>query len=219
MNREEIAGIIDQTLLRPDTTARDIKRLCEEAGRCRFYSVCLNPFFISLAKEMLSGSPVKVTTVIGFPLGMAMTKIKVYEAIESVLSGADELDIVMNIGMAKSGKWDMAKKDISDVIAATRGITHKIIIETCFLNREEKIKAAEIVLAAGAEFIKTSTGFGTAGASIDDIKLIKSVVKDSCGIKASGGIKTMSQAKAMISAGANRIGTSNGAAILKEIHD
>lgn len=214
MNKEDIAGIIDQSLLRPDATVDDLRRVCDEAIQYGFFSVCINPYYVPFAKEMLSESPVRITTVIGFPHGITLTRVKAYEAIESLLSGADELDIVMNIGMAKSSRWDMVRKDISDVIAATKGAVHKIIIETCFLSREEKIKASEIVLSTGAEFIKTSTGYGSAGATVDDIKLIKSVVKDACGIKASGGIKTLTQVREMISAGANRIGTSSGVEIV-----
>lgn len=214
MNRKEIARIIDQSLLRPDATCDDIKKLCREAKEHGFHSVCINPFFIPFAKRLLSGSPVRITTVIGFPLGMTLTKAKVFEAIESELSGADELDIVMNIGMAKSGRWDIVGKDLGDVISATKNAVHKIIIESCLLSREGKIKAAEIVLKTGAEFVKTSTGFGSGGAVSEDIRLIRSVVRDACGVKASGGIKTLSQAKEMVSAGADRIGTSCGVEIL-----
>lgn len=211
-----IAGLIDHSLLRADATVDDIKRLCDEAKRFGFCSVCVNPFFVPLAKDMLSRSGVKVTTVVGFPLGMTLTRVKVYEAIEAVLSGADEIDLVMNIGMARSGQWGYVKKDISDVVSATKGAIHKVIIETCYLDREEKIKASEIVLASGAEFVKTSTGFGPGGASQDDVRLIKSVVKDGCGIKASGGIKTLSHVKELLEAGATRIGTSAGVVIMEE---
>lgn len=211
-----IAGLIDHSLLRADATVDDIKRLCDEAKRFGFCSVCVNPFFVPLAKDMLSRSGVKVTTVVGFPLGMTLTRVKVYEAIEAVLSGADEIDLVMNIGMARSGQWGYVKKDISDVVSATKGAIHKVIIETCYLDREEKIKASEIVLASGAEFVKTSTGFAPGEASQDDVRLIKTVVKDGCGIKASGGIKTLSHVKELLEAGATRIGTSAGVVIMEE---
>ncbi|GAB4416122.1 MAG: deoxyribose-phosphate aldolase [Thermodesulfovibrionales bacterium] len=214
MNQTNIARLIDHSLLKPDATEDDIRRLCDEAKQYGFFSVCINPSFITLARGLLMGSGVKVTTVIGFPLGMTLTRVKVYEAIEAVLSGADEIDLVMNIGMARSGQWGYVKKDISDVVSATRGAIHKVIIETCYLDREEKIKASEIVLASGAEFIKTSTGFGPGGASTDDIRLIKTVVKDGCGIKAAGGIKTLSQVMKLIEAGATRIGTSAGVRIV-----
>lgn len=214
MNNLNIAKLIDHTLLRPDATVDDIRRLCDEALQYGFYSVCVNPFFVPMVKEMLSGSEVKVTTVIGFPLGMTDTNAKVYEAVEALNNGVDEIDMVMNIGMARTGRWDIVKKDIFDVICAAKGIVHKVIIETCYLSRDEKIKATATVIETGAEFVKTSTGFGPSGASVDDVKLIKSIVKDSCGIKASGGIKTLAQAKELIEAGATRIGTSSGVRIV-----
>lgn len=221
MNKSEIdiAKLIDHSLLRPDATVKEIKILCDEAMQFGFRSVCVNPFFVPTAKEILCGSNVMVTTVIGFPLGMTLTQVKVYEAIEAALKGSDELDIVMNIGMAKSGQWRDVKKDISDVILATKGLVHKIIIETAYLNREEKIEASEMVLDSGAEYIKTSTGFSLCGAMVEDIILIKSVVKGGCDIKASGGIKTLNQVRELIGAGATRIGTSAGVAIIKEIQN
>lgn len=214
MNNRNIAKLIDHTLLRPDATVDDIRRLCDEARQYGFYSVCVNPFFVPMVREMLSGSEVKITTVIGFPLGMTNTNAKVYEAVEALNNGVDEIDMVINIGMARTGRWDFVKKDILDVICATKGIVHKVIIETCCLSRDEKIKATETVTETGAEFVKTSTGFGPSGASVDDVKLIKSIVKDSCGIKASGGIKTLAQARELIEAGATRIGTSSGVKIV-----
>jgi len=209
MNSSEIARITDFSLLKPGATVDDIRRLCEEAIRYGVYSVCVNPSFISLARESLMNSDIKVTTVIGFPLGMTLPQVKVYEAIEAVLLGADELDIVMNTGMARSGDWDYAGREISDIIYATKGVVHKIIIETCLLTRDEKIRAAEVVIATGAEFIKTSTGFSSAGATIEDVRLLKSVAGDRCKIKAAGGIKTSRQALELIRAGASRIGTSH----------
>lgn len=217
MEKAEIAGIIDHSLLKPTATSEDIRKLCDEARQFGFYSVCINPFFVSMAKELLSGSDVKITTVIGFPFGMTLPEAKAYEAAKAVSSGADELDIVMNIGMAKTGRWGIVKNDISDVISATKGRIRKIIIEACYLNNAEKIKATEIVLESGAEFIKTSTGFGTGGATVEDIRLIKSIAGNACKIKAAGGIKTLSQVKDMISAGAERIGTSSSLDIIKEL--
>ncbi len=212
----EIAKLIDHSLLRPDATVSEIERLCDEAMRFGFHSVCVNPFFVSSAKDLVGRADVKVTTAIGFPLGMTFTNVKVYEAIEGVLNGADELDIVMNIGMAKSGQWNALRKDISDVISATRETLHKIIIETCYLSREEKIKAVEVVFDSGAAFVKTSTGFCAGGATTEDITLIKAVIGNGLGIKASGGIKTLDQVKEFIDAGATRIGTSHGVAIMEE---
>ncbi len=216
MNKTEIAKLIDHSLLKPDAMVSEIRKLCDEARQFGFYSVCINPYFIPLAKDFLSGSNVKITTVIGFPLGMTLTKAKVYEAIAAVMSGSNELDIVMNIGMAKTGQWNTVREDIHEIISVTRGIIHKIIIETCYLSRDEKINASGVVLEAGAEFIKTSTGFGPAGATVEDVKLIRSVVKDCCGIKAAGGVKTLSRVRELIGAGATRIGTSAGVAIMEE---
>lgn len=209
MQRSDIAKVIDYSLLRPEATVEDIKRLCEEAKRYGFYSVCINPSFITIARDLLRESDVKISTVIGFPLGMTLPRVKIYESIEATLIGADELDIVMNIGMARSGDWDYVKRELSDIIYATKGIVHKIIIETCLLSESEKIKAAEIVIESGAEFIKTSTGFSGAGATVEDIRLLKSITGNMCGIKAAGGIRTLQQVLEMMDAGASRIGTSH----------
>ena len=219
MDRSGIAQLIDHTLLKPDATMGEIKRLCEEAVRFGFHSVCVNPFFVPETNTILSGSGVKVTTVIGFPLGMTLTHVKVYEAMESALRGSEELDIVMNIGMAKSGRWRDVRKDISDVISATKGVVHKVIIETCYLAREEKGEASRMVLETGAEFVKTSTGFGSGSATVEDVRLVRSVVKERCGIKASGGIRSLRQVREFIAAGATRIGTSSGVAIMEETQD
>jgi deoxyribose-phosphate aldolase len=218
MDKSDIAQLIDHTLLKPDATKGDIRRLCEEAVRFGFHSVCVNPFFVPETSVILSGSGVKVTTVIGFPLGMTLTNVKVYEAMEAVLRGSEELDIVMNIGMAKSGRWRDVQKDISEVISATKGIIHKVIIEACYLVREEKGEASRMVLEAGAEFVKTSTGFGPGGATVEDVHLVRSVVKGRCAIKVSGGIKSLKQVREFIAAGATRIGTSSGVAIMEEIY-
>jgi len=219
MDKSGIAQLIDHTLLKPDATMDEIKRLCEEAVRFGFHSVCVNPFFVPETSAILSGSGVKVTTVIGFPLGMTLTHVKVYEAMESVLRGSEELDIVMNIGMAKSGRWRDVQKDISDVISATKGVVHKVIIEACYLAREEKGEASRMVLETGAEFVKTSTGFGSGSATVEDVRLVRSVVKERCGIKASGGIRSLRQVREFIAAGATRIGTSSGVAIMEETQD
>ena len=219
MDKSGIAQLIDHTLLKPDATMGEIKRLCEEAVRFGFHSVCVNPFFVPETNTILSGSKVKVTTVIGFPLGMTLTHVKVYEAMESVLRGSEELDIVMNIGMAKSGRWRDVQKDISDVISATKGVVHKVIIEACYLAREEKGEASRMVLETGAEFVKTSTGFGSGSATVEDVRLVRSVVKERCGIKASGGIRSLRQVREFIAAGATRIGTSSGVAIMEETQD
>jgi len=219
LNQEDIASVIDHTLLRPDAMYADIKRLCEEAIQFGFYSVCINSCFIEMTKELLNGSNVRVTTVIGFPLGMTSTEVKVYEAINSSLLGADELDIVVNIGALKSGDWDTVRKDLSDVIMATKGLIHKTIIETCYLDDNEKRKVVETALGAGSEIIKTSTGFGPQGAKIRDIRLIKGIVGDAAGIKAAGGIRTLRRVIDMLNAGATRIGTSTGVKIMKDFKE
>jgi deoxyribose-phosphate aldolase len=217
LKQKDLARLIDHTLLRPEANYEDIKRLCEEALKFGFYSVCINPCFIKLAKELLKNSDVRVTTVIGFPLGMTLTEVKVYEAMNASLIGADELDIVINIGALKSGDWHTVRKDISDVITATKDRIHKVIIETCLLNNDEKRKVVEIALEARPEFIKTSTGFGLSGAQVKDIKLIKKMVGDAMGIKAAGGIRTLKQVLNMLEAGATRIGTSAGIKIIREL--
>lgn len=216
LEQKDIAGLIDHSLLRPDASYTDIKRLCEEALQFGFCSVCINPCFIKIAKELLTGGNVRVTTVIGFPLGMTLTEVKVYEAMNASLLGADELDIVINIGALKSGDLETVRKDLSDVIAATKGLIHKTIIETCYLDDNEKKGAVEIALKVGSEFIKTSTGFGPRGARVRDIRLIKSIVGDAAGIKAAGGIRTLKQVLSMLKAGATRIGTSAGVRIMSE---
>lgn len=217
MNKADLPKIIDHTLLRPDAISGDVERICDETVRFGFHSVCVNPFFVPLAGSLLAETGIKVATTIGFPLGMTLARIKIYEAIDCVFNGADELDIVMNVGMAKAGEWRMLERDIADILLATRGVIRKIIVETCYLSEEEKIRTAAIVLESGAEFIKTSTGFGPGGARTEDVRLLKSIVKDRCGIKASGGIRTLSQVKELIDAGATRIGTSSGTAIMKEM--
>jgi deoxyribose-phosphate aldolase len=217
LSREIVAGSIDHTLLRSDATQGDIEELCKEARDFGFHSVCINPSFVKRSKELLKDSEVNVTTVIGFPLGATLTDVKVYEAMNAVHLGADELDIVINIGALKSGDWKTVRKDLSDVIMATRGLIHKAIIETCYLNEDEKKKAVMTALDVGAEFIKTSTGFGPKGAEIEDVRLIKSLVGDRAGIKAAGGIRTLQQVVDFIEAGATRIGTSSGEEIMREI--
>lgn len=212
----DIAKHIDHSLLKPDATDSDIAQLCREAGEYGFYSVCIHPSFLNMAREALFKTPVKLVSVIGFPLGMTLSRVKIHEAMEAVLNGADELDIVMNIGLAKSGNWEAVEKEIADIVTATGGAGHKIIIETCYLTDDEKAKACTAVMNSGAAFIKTSTGFGPTGATVEDVKLIKSLTRDKIGIKAAGGITTIKEVKALLDAGAVRIGTSAGVSIMKE---
>ncbi|MDK2794544.1 MAG: deoxyribose-phosphate aldolase, partial [Caldanaerobacter sp.] len=206
-----IAKMIDHTLLKPNATKEEIKKLCEEAGEYGFASVCINPCFVDLAYEMLKDTDVKVCTVVGFPLGANTIETKVFEAVEAVKKGATEIDMVLNISMLKSGEYDYVKKEISEVVKAVKShgdIVVKVILETCYLSDEEKIKACEISKEAGADFVKTSTGFGPGGATVEDVKLMRKVVGENFGVKASGGIRSYVDAKAMIEAGANRIGAS-----------
>lgn len=216
IDRKNIAGLIDHTLLSPGASDAEIKIHCEEAAQHGFFSVCVHPSFVRMSRQLLSASDVKISTVIGFPLGANTSHVKQYEALEAVFNGADELDIVMNTGFAKSGNWEAVEKEISDITTITPGVIHKIIIETCHLTDDEKRKAALMVMKTGAEFIKTSTGFGAAGATVQDVELIKSVTDGTIGIKAAGGIRTFDQMQAFINAGATRIGTSSGPAIIKE---
>ncbi len=212
----DIAKLIDHTLLRSDATEEDIRRLCDEAKRYGFFSVCVHPYFLRDAGRLLSGTGIRLTAVIGFPLGMTLSRVKIYEAMESVFEGADELDIVMNQGLAGAGRWDDVRGEISDIITAVPDVVHKVIIETCYLTDDEKKKAALVVMNAGAGFVKTSTGFGPSGAIVRDVELIASVTKGKIGIKAAGGIKTLKDALALIDAGATRIGTSSGVRITEE---
>ena len=217
LSGNEIARLIDQSLLKPHATEADIIKLCNGAIKYNFYSVCVNPYYVPLCNALLKGHETKVTAVIGFPLGMTLKDVKVYEAKQAVLYGADELDIVMNIGAAKSGNWDYVAGEILEIISATGSAVHKVIIETCYLTEEEKIAATKITSLFGAEFIKTSTGFGSKGATIKDVKLMKKILGNRAEIKAAGGIKTLTQALNFIKAGATRIGTSEGVEIMKEL--
>lgn len=205
---------IDHTLLKSDATIDDIFLLCEEAKKYHFASVCVNPCFVPFAKSYLENSDVKVCTVVGFPLGATFTRTKVDEAMYAIKEGADEIDMVINIGMLKAHQYDYVQEEIAILREVTLGYTLKVIIETCLLTKEEIVKVSEIIRDRHADFVKTSTGFSKGGATVEDIKLIKSVVGDSCLIKASGGIRTHEDMVNLIEAGATRIGTSSGTKIL-----
>ena len=211
----EINKYIDHTNLSACATVSDIKKLCEEARRYHFETVCVNPYYVSLAKEELKGSNVGVCTVIGFPLGMNNSMVKEYEAICAVQDGADEIDMVINIGALKNHDYDYVKNEIETVRDAIDGKVLKVIIETCYLTRDEIIKMTEICNDTFVNFIKTSTGFGTSGAKLEDVELINEHKSDVLEIKASGGIKSFEDAISFINAGASRIGTSNGVEIMK----
>lgn len=212
---QNLAHFIDHTLLKPDATEEQIAKVCSEAMENDFYSVCINPYWVPLAARLLEGTSVKVCTVIGFPLGTTTTKAKAFEAEEAVAQGAAEVDMVMNVGALKSGNYDLVLNDIQAVVKTVRGkAIVKVILETGFLNEMEKIKACELSVAAGAHFVKTSTGFGPGGATVEDISLMRRVVGPDIGVKASGGIRDYDTAIAMIKAGATRIGTSSGVKII-----
>lgn len=212
-----IAKFIDHTLLRPDATVEDLKRLCEEAKRYRFAAVCVNPTNVKLCVNMLKDTAIPVATVIGFPLGANTTKVKVIEAKQALEDGAVEFDMVINIGMLKSGEYDFVLEEVHKVVEAASKHLVKVIIETALLNDEEKIRACEIAKGAGADFVKTSTGFSKGGATEYDVRLMRKTVGNSMGVKASGGIRTFEDAMKMIKAGANRIGTSSGVKIVEEL--
>lgn len=209
----QIEDFIDHTLLKPTATITEIKKLCKEALDHKFYAVCVNGCYANLAKEHLKGSKVKVAVVIGFPLGAMNTEAKIFEAKNSVQNGADELDMVINIGWLKSGKYELVENEISKIKKAIGTKVLKVIIETCYLTKEEKIKACELAVSAGADFVKTSTGFGGGGATLEDVKLMKDIVGYKAKIKASGGVKDRATAMKYISLGVSRIGTSSGIAI------
>lgn len=210
----ELNKYIDHTLLKATATPLQIEELCSEAKEADFYAVCVNSCYVSLAKKELKNTNIKIATVVGFPLGAMSTAAKVAETEFSVSDGADEIDMVLNIGWLKSGKYDLVQQEIAAVKEATGGHILKVILETCYLTDEEKKIACGLALQASADFVKTSTGFGTAGATLADVKLMKSVVGDKLKIKASGGIKDRKTAEEYISAGADRLGTSSGIAIV-----
>jgi deoxyribose-phosphate aldolase len=211
--------MIDLTLLRPESTARDIVRLCTDARTHHVAAVCVNPVFVELAARELSGTRVRVATVVGFPLGATTTAMKVAEAREAIEHGAAEIDMVMFIGGLKGGDAPRVEEDIRQVVEVCHShrALCKVILETCLLNQEEKLKAVELCIRAGADFVKTSTGFSTGGATAEDVALLASVAGPAgLGVKAAGGIRTADDVRRMITAGATRIGTSSGVAILQE---
>ena len=214
MDKKTIAAMIDHTLLKPEATPAQIEKLCAEAAEYHFASVCVNPVYIPLAARLLKGTGVKVCCVVGFPLGAIAPEQKAAEAASCAAMGAEELDMVIHVGAAKVGDWALVQRDIEGVVKAAAGHTVMVIIETCLLTDEEKVKACEAAKAAGAHFVKTSTGFSTGGATTHDIALMRKTVGPEMGVKASGGIRDYETAMAMIEAGANRIGASAGIAIV-----
>jgi len=212
---DNLSKYIDHTILKPEATKEDIKRICEEAKEYKFKAVCINPIYVKYASEVLKNTDVLVATVIGFPLGNNLPKVKAYETELALEDGADEIDMVINIAAVKNKEYILVKNDIESVVKASKDKVVKVIIETCLLTKEEIVKSSEIILEAGANFVKTSTGFSTGGAEIEDVELIKSVVKNKAKIKASGGIRNREKAIKMIEAGADRIGASSSINIVK----
>ena len=211
----ELAKYIDHTALKADTGRAAIEKLCQEAREYGFMSVCVNPTWVATAQSLLAGSDVKVCTVIGFPLGANTSAVKAFETRTAIQEGADEVDMVINIGAAKDGNWDLVKADIQAVVeAANHQALVKVILETCLLSKEEIVKASQVAKEAGAAFVKTSTGFSTGGATVQDIRLMRETVGPDMGVKASGGVQNREDALAMIEAGASRIGASKGIAIV-----
>ena len=212
-----LAKYIDHTILKPDATKEDIRILCEEAKTYGFASVCVNPYWVSYAKQLLQDTDVAICTVVGFPLGATPACVKAYETSQAIEDGADEIDMVINIGALKSQDTHTVLEDIKAVVKASKQKLVKVIIETCLLTDEQKRLACQLALEAQADFVKTSTGFSNHGATLEDVALMKSVVKDQAKVKASGGIRDYATAMSMIEAGASRLGTSSGVKITKNL--
>lgn len=213
-----IAGLIDHTLLKADATATEIETLCAEAAQHRFATVCINPTWVATAARALRGTGVGVCTVVGFPLGATTTDVKAYETRRVIADGASEVDMVINVGALKSGDLRLVEQDIEAVATACRtcGVTSKVIIEAALLTDDEKVTACTLAKAAGADFVKTSTGFGPGGATVADVALMRRVVGDAMGVKAAGGVRDLGQMQAMVAAGASRVGASAGVRIVRE---
>ena len=208
------AAMIDHTLLKAEATKGQVQQICEEAKQYGFASVCVNPTWVKFSAEQLAGSEVKVCTVIGFPLGATTSTVKAFETKDAIANGAGEIDMVINIGALKDANYDLVRDDIKAVVDAANGTLVKVIIESCLLTDEEKVKACELAVEAGADFVKTSTGFSTGGATAEDIALMRKTVGPDIGVKASGGVRSLEDMKLMVQNGATRIGASSGVAIM-----
>ncbi|MFI7583249.1 deoxyribose-phosphate aldolase [Kocuria sp. M1N1S27] len=216
MTTPQLASLIDSTLLKPEASREQIATLCAEAREHGFASVCTNPLWTGFVREQLEGSDVLTCVVVGFPLGASATEVKAFEAATAVAAGAEEIDMVIDIAAARAGERERVEADVRAVAEAAHrgGARLKAIIETCLLSDEQKVLACEAAVAAGADYVKTSTGFSTAGATVEDVRLMRSAVGPDVGVKASGGIRTREAALALVEAGASRIGASNGPALL-----
>jgi deoxyribose-phosphate aldolase len=215
-NAAQLAQLIDHTLVRPNATITDLTRVCDEAKQYGFSTVVVNGGYVARAKEMLSGTLLKVCAVVGFPHGANTTTVKIVEAMEAMKNGASELDIVINLGMLKSGRLDIVEIDIKNILAMTPKLVHKIILETGYLTPDEITTACTMAARVGSEFVKTSTGYGPRGATVEDVRLMCSAVGTSCRVKASGSIRDLNSVNALVKAGAVRIGTSSSVTIMEE---
>jgi deoxyribose-phosphate aldolase len=218
MDKKTLASYIDHTILKADAQIKDIEKICKEAAEFEFASVCVNAANTKLVAELLKGTIVKVCTVVGFPLGATLPQVKAFEAEEAIKNGAGEVDMVINVGALKSGRLDIVENDIKAVVTACKNkALLKVIIETCLLTDQEKITACELAKKAGADFVKTSTGFSTGGATVEDIKLMRKTVGPTMGVKASGGVRDLETSLKMIEAGATRIGASASVNIVNDM--
>lgn len=217
LTKQPLPGMIDHSLLKPQSTRVELKKLCGEALQYGFKAVCVSPIHVADAFSFLMGSEVIVCSVIGFPFGTHPAKIKAAETQEVIRLGAQEIDMVIRVGALKEGRNPEVVEDIRAVVEAASGCPVKVILETCYLTEEEKIRGCKLVMEAGASFVKTSTGFGTAGATLEDVKLMRKVIGKNFGLKAAGGIRTLQEALTMIEAGANRLGLSGSVAIIREM--
>jgi deoxyribose-phosphate aldolase len=220
-SKEQLAKMIDHSLLHPSVTIQDIEKGCAEALKYRFAAVVVNPTHVPVIARALRGSPVKVCSVISFPFGLSPSEVKAYETKAVLGEGAQEIDMVMNFSALRSGHPDIVQNDISEVVKEAKGFSKdvivKVIFENCYLSEEQKKQACTLAAQAGADYVKTSTGFGTGGATVEDVRLMRSTVGKELGVKAAGGIRTLDQALAMMEAGANRIGTSAGVSIVEAL--
>ncbi|SMB84662.1 deoxyribose-phosphate aldolase [Pasteurella testudinis DSM 23072] len=219
MKTKAIVKMIDHTALNCDKSESEIRLLCQEAVSNEFYSVCINACHIPLAKTILENSNVKICTVVGFPLGATLSSVKAFEAAEAIKAGAQEIDMVINVGWAKSAQWDKVTSDIQSVLNACAEVPLKVILETCLLTHDEIVTLCEICRELKVAFVKTSTGFSKNGATVEDVALMRKIVGKDIGVKASGGVRDLQTALAMINAGANRLGTSSGIAIANGLQD
>ena len=219
VTKQQLASMIDHSLLKPNATLEELKKVCQEAFQYKFKAVCINPIFVADAVSLLKGKDVLVCSVVGFPFGTHSSEIKVKEATEVIERGAREVDMVIQVGALKEKRDQDVVKDIRAVVQAAKGFPVKVILETCYLTHEEKVRACRLCAEAGASFVKTSTGFARGGATVEDVKLMRETVGKSLGVKAAGGIRTLEDAIKMIEAGANRLGTSGSVAIMKKLEE